>query len=207
MADLLEALKSVPASYAAVIAVIAALFKAGKGLFEFHDEHLQKRPFKRLAFLAKEVEGNAPLTELVSAARSEQVFRAVLGRTASPQFMAALQVLVGTGKFSLLELKVSQLYLQLVESRIVVSLGWGAWLVFWASLAIVLLMGAYVAAIITPLLLVKSLAAYLTAAVLLGFYFLFSWFIGRDARAVHVARRVRSKIESLQPNPSIERTS
>lgn len=202
MTELIEVLRSVPASYAVVIAVVAALLKAGKGLFEFHDEHLQKRPFKKLAFLAKESEGSMVLSDLVSAARNEEIFRSVFGRTASPDFMAAVRSLIATGKFSLLELRVSLLYLELVNGRIVVSLGTGAWFIFWAAISIVLLMGVYIAVLFTSLLRLQSVAAYLAVVILLAAYFLFSWFIGRDARAVYLARQVRVKIEELRFPPA-----
>lgn len=89
--ELLETLKSGPALYVAIAAVLAASIKAIKEIVEFHDGHWQRRSLKKLAFLAEEVKDNEALLGLIAGAREEEVFRAIIGRTVSPSFIEALE--------------------------------------------------------------------------------------------------------------------
>ncbi|MES2091345.1 MAG: hypothetical protein V4532_15415 [Pseudomonadota bacterium] len=208
--ELLEAFKSGPAVYAAIAAaltVFAALFKAVRGFIEFHDDHLQRRSLKKLTFLAEEAKDNKALLGLIVGAREEEVFRTIIGRTSSPEFIEAISQLWKTGNFSLLELRAAQFYLKVSDGRIWVHLGLGAAFVFWGSLFIVALMGIYVSTVLIPLLSVLSLATYATALLLFCVYLFFAWFVGRDARAVHIARGVQAKLEALpRPEPTANET-
>lgn len=198
MTEILDILKSGPAVWAAAIAVFAAFLKSAKSFFEFHDEHLQKRQLKRLAFLAKECETNPVLTQLITAAKEEEIFRNLYRRTASPEFVSALTRLHETGRFSLSELRASSFYLKLVNGSIAVELGWTARIIFWVSLGLVAIMGLYVTALLTLLFHTPSAAALLAAIVLLAFYFFFAWFIGSDARAVNIAKGIQEKLVQIQ---------
>lgn len=194
MTELMELLKSGPAVSVATVAVVATVIKMVKSLFEFNDEHLQKRQLKKLAFLAKECEKNDQLHQLVQTARDEEVFRNMFGRTGSPLFMNALSRAYESGKFSLSELRLSSFYLDVKDGALVVVLGWGSRLIFWVSASLVVIMGLYIAALLWLLFGAPSGSSYLAAVVLMGFYFFFAWFIGSDARAVLVAKRVRKKL-------------
>ncbi|CAH0354043.1 hypothetical protein [Aquabacterium sp. CECT 9606] len=199
--ELFEALKSGPALYVTIAGALAALFKTIKGIFEFHDGHLQRRSLKKLAFLADEAKGNEALQGLIAGAREEEVFRAIIGRTASPEFIKVVSQLWSTDKFSLTELRAAHIYLKVQDGRIWIHLGVGAAVVFWGSFFIVVLMGIYVSTVLVPLLYVLSLATYASALLLFCVYLFFAWFVGRDARDVLVARRVKAKIEAL-PAPA-----
>lgn len=101
------------------------------------------------------------------------------------------------------ELRTAQFYLEVSDGRVSVHLGWGAGVVLWGSFFIVVLMGIYVATVLIPLLYILSLATYATALLLFFVYLGFAWFVGRDAMAVLVARRVKAKIEAL-PLPELK---
>ena len=198
MTETLEILKSGPAVSAAIVAVIAALLKSVKSIFEFNDEHLQKRQLKRLAFLSKECEKNDALQQIVSIARDEEVFRNLFGRTASPKYIRALTHLYETEKFSLSELRVSSSYLVLVDGSLVVKLGWRALILFLISFGFVVIMGLYVIALLWLLFASPSAGTYLAVVVLIALYSLFAWFVGSDARSVLLAKRVQKKLLETQ---------
>ena len=200
--ELLETFKSGLAIAAAVSAVLVGLRKAFQGLMEFHDGHWQRRSLKKLTFLAEEAKDSPVLLELISGAREEEIFQTIMGRRASPRFIAAVSQLWKTSKFSWAELRAAQSYLEVHDGRVRVSLGWWATFLFWFSLSAVIIMGVYVAVSITPLLRIHSLGTYAAIALLIGIYVCFAWFIGRDARDVAVARRVKAKIEAL-PAPML----
>lgn len=206
MTEILEILKSGPAASAVIVGVIAALLKSVKSIFEFNDDHLQKRQLRKLAFLAKECEKNDVLQQIVSTARDEEVFRNLFGRTASPENIGALTHLYKTGKFSLSELRVSSPYLILVDGSLVVDLGWQARITFCVSLILVIVMGLYVVALLWLLFSTPSAGAYLAVIVLMALYLLFAWFVGSDARAVLIAKRVQKKMlkTRMQPNSSFK---
>lgn len=196
--EVFEAIQSGPAATVAYIGLLAALLKITKSLLEFHDEHLQKRPFKKLSFLAEECKGDAALTQLVSNARHEEVVRRVIGKSATPEFMIALSTLYATGKFTLVELRISSLYLKVVDGYLRVHLGAAAKITFTMSLLIILAMGGYMAVLIALVLRVNTSTAYLAALLLFTIYAFFFWYVGRDARAVYVAHRLKFKMDALQ---------
>ena len=198
MIELIEILKSGPAVSAATVAVVAAVIKLVKSLFEFNDEHLQKRQLKKLAFLANECEKSQTLHRLVETARDEEVLRNIFGRTGSPQFISALTRTYETGKFSLSELRLSSSYLHVRDGALFVDLGWGAHVLLWVSIGLVILMGLYIAILLFQLFGTPSGSSYVAALVLMIFYFLFAWFVGGDARVVLVAKRVRNKLEDSE---------
>lgn len=198
MTDFIEILKSGPAVSAAVLAVFAAMIKMVKSLFELNDENLQKRQFKRLTFLAKECENNQTLHQLVETAKDEEVLRNMLGRTGSPQFLGAFVRAYETGKFSLSELRLSSSYLDVKDESLVVVLGWGAHVLLWVSVGLVVIMGLYISALIFLLFGTPSGNSYVAVVVLMVFYFFFAWFIGGDARAVLVAKKVRNKLAGTE---------
>lgn len=198
MTEIIDILKTGPAVWVAAIAVLAAFLKAAKSFFEFHDEHLQKRQLKRLAFLAKECETNPVLTQLITAAKEEEIFRNLYKRNASPEFMCAFNRLYETGKLSLSELRSSSFYLKLVNGSIAVELGWAASIIFWVSLGLVVIMGIHITAVLILLFRTPSAAAFVVSIVLLAFYFFFAWFIGSEARAVKVAKGIQIKIGQSQ---------
>jgi hypothetical protein len=55
-------------------------------------------------------------------------------------------------------------------------------------------MGLYITALMWLLFGAPSASAYLAVIVLMAFYFLFAWFVGSDARAVLIAKRVQKKL-------------
>lgn len=198
MTELIEILRSWSPIAVAAMAFLGAVMKMLKSLFEFNDEHLQKRQLKKLAFLAKECEKNESLHRLVETARDEEVIRNVFGRTGSPQFISALTRAYETGRFSLSELRLSSLYLDVKNGVLVVDLGWGAHTILWFSLGLVIIMGFFIAALLFQLLNNPSGISYIAAAGLIVFYFLFAWFIGSDARVVLIAKRVRNKLAEIE---------
>lgn len=196
--DNFAAFKS-PAIAIAIMTLFGALLKGIKSLIELNDEHLLKRPFKKLAFLEKECNGNETLTQLISKARAEQAFKTIIGRTVSPEFMAAVAALYSSDKFTLLELRTSAYYLKVVNSSISVELGKAAWFSFSISLAYIIGMGLYVWSLVAILLSKHpDSSALWSVFILLGTYMFFSWIIGKDARAVYLSSKLKSKIEALQ---------
>lgn len=99
--------KSIPVVATAIIATLGALYKSIKSLFEFNDEYLGKRKFKRLSFLSDEVRGDLALEKLLMSAKHEEVFRAIFGKPASPKIAAAVMSLYASGLFSIEELRAS----------------------------------------------------------------------------------------------------
>ncbi len=194
MTEFLVLLKSGPAVSAATVAAVAAVIKMLKALFEFNDEHLQKRQLKKLAFLAKECENSNLLHRLVQTARDEEVFRNIFGRTGTPQFVEAISLAHESGKVSLSELRISSFYLDVKDGRLVVVLGWVSHLLFWTSVGLIVIMSFYIAVLLFLLFRVPSASSYLAGAIIISFYFLFAWSIGSEVRAVLVAKRVRKKL-------------
>lgn len=201
MTELIEILRSGPAVSAATVAILGAMMKMIKSLFEFNDEHLQKRQLKKLAFLAKECEKNDVLHRLIESTKDEEVFRNAFGRTGSPQFIDALTRAYKTGKFSLSELRISSPYLEVKNKTLVVELGLGAHTILYVAIGLVVIMGLYIAALLLKLFSVPSGSSYAAALVLIIFYVLFAWLIGGDAREVLIAKRVRNKLAEIEIAP------
>ncbi|MCK6395779.1 hypothetical protein [Zoogloea sp.] len=201
MTELIEILKSWPAVSAATVAAIASLIKLTKSIFYFNDEQLQKRKIKKITFLAKECEKNQTLNQLVEIARDEEVFRNMFGRTGSPQFLHALKRAYDTGRFSLSELRLSSSYLNVKDETLVVDLGWGAHALLWFSIGAMILMGLYIGVLLFTIFGTPSGNSYIAALMLMVFYFLFAWFMGGDARAVLIAKRVRKNLDGIETSP------
>jgi hypothetical protein len=198
MSEYIDLFKTWPAILAAVLAVLASLFKGAKGLIEFYDDHLRRRHFKRLEFLAEISAGNDELLKLIVSAKGEEVFRSIYGRSCAPEFISGVYSLISSGKFSLAELRISRNYLRLVNGRISVLLGVEGWFLFGYSLFSVVAMGFYVFYLSVSLLKVGTIVAFVAWVCLMLIFVLFSMAFGKDARAVCSAYRVRKKIKALQ---------
>lgn len=196
--ELVEALKSAPAAYAAGAAVVAAILKTAKSILQFHDRYFRRRPFERLSFLAGECAENEALSGLIASAKNELVFREVLDATGSPKFIAAVHCLLQSGRFSIAELRSAAFHLRLCGDELVVKLGIGAVVLFWVPLLLILSMGISVGVTIVNLLALKSLIGTLAAAAFFIIFLLFARLVGRDARAVCAARSVARKLNALR---------
>jgi hypothetical protein len=194
----LELFKS-PAIAVATMTLFGALLTAIKSWLELNDEHLLKRPFKKLAFLENECQKSETLSHVITVARNEEAFRTIIGRTVTPEFMTAIATLLSTNKFTILELRTSINYLKLENGSILVELGRAAWFSFWLPLIYIVSMGAYAGTLIFTLLLNKpNSTSLISAAILAIIYLFFSWLVGKDAKAVYFSDKLKSKIEALK---------
>ncbi|MDK9719428.1 MAG: hypothetical protein OEL57_16220, partial [Trichlorobacter sp.] len=135
---------------------------------------------------------NETVHQLVMTARNEEIFRSVVGRIGSPQFVNALMAAYATGNLSLFELRVASFYLEVKDGKLTVVLGFGTHLFFVTSILLVIFMGVPISFL---LLKASSASQYVTSLLFIGFYFLFSWFVGKDIRPILIAKRVSKKLQ------------
>jgi hypothetical protein len=183
--------------WAGVVAVGGVLYTAIKTLLEFNDEYLQKRTFKRLAFLREQIKDDPHLSEFLTAAVHEEVFRAAYGMPIPARSIIALTKAYSSGLFSLAELKACALYTTVDDAgNLHIQPGKGGYAILVALLFFVFAMSAYVASLLFALLTVGTVPSVAGALAVLVFYFFFAWYFGRDIRAVLLARKASKKLNA-----------
>lgn len=180
----------------ATIALLVAFGKALKTLYEFHDEYLLKRRFKRLTFLKEEASGDERLSRFIDATKKELVFASAFGRSASPRLAAAIAEVHETRLFSVWELRLCRYYMRLNdEGRVKIEIGKFGFTLATVICLFVIGFAGYVAYVVLLLLATKQLAAIATAVVILIGFFLLGAFLMKDALEVFVALRVGRQLE------------
>ena len=197
MSELIDILKTTAPIVVAITGLLVALHKFVTGLDSFQDRPFKQRNFKRLEMLERESGNNPAILEMLALARSEDVYRALFGWHATPASIDAMLALLRTRQFAIADLKAAHTYMRVENGRVTVTLGTGAWIVFWFFSVVTILLAIYIAVLFTALLSVPTMESALAMLAIAIMFVFHCWYVGPEIRAVIIGRRLHKKLAAM----------
>lgn len=201
MPELIDLLKNSAPFLAGIGGVVLACYKFLTGWRNFNDRPFTQRNFKRLAMLECESGNNPAMLEMLAIARSEEAYRSLFGRHATPASMDAVNNLIRTRQFAIADLKAAQMYMKVEGGRVTVTVGIFAWAVFWSLTGMVAMLGVLVLALAAALLNSPTVADLIGVIGVTILFLVFCHFTAPEARAVIIGSRIRDKLASMSIPP------